>query len=281
MKCRKPFFKNGAGFGCGQCLPCRINRRRIWSHRILLEACVSASSSFLTLTYAPEFVPDAGSLVPRDLTLFLKRLRKHRQFRYFAVGEYGDHSQRPHYHAALFGIGVEDVEIVRKCWGLGFVMLGDLTLQSASYVAGYVTKKMTSKLDERLNGRYPEFARMSLRPGIGAYAMPDIASSVLSEPGQGEVARTGDVPSVLRHGNRLHPLGRYLRDQLRKVSDVVPHDTGVDVFKKSAELQAMYEDYKKSSPSKAFAVYKKEKEAQAILNMEGKFKIYNSGKGKL
>lgn len=280
MLCKKPFHMKGAAFGCGQCMPCRINRRRIWSHRILLEALVSPSASFLTLTYGPEFIPDGGSLVPRDLTLFLKRLRKHRRLRYFAVGEYGDFSERPHYHAALFGVGPEDVDVVRQCWGLGFVMLGELTLQSASYIAGYVTKKLTSKTDVRLNGRYPEFARMSLRPGIGALAMSDVASEILSERGQNEVARIGDVPAVLRHGSRLHPLGRYLRRRLREQSGVEANDTGADIFKKSAELQAMYENYKKSSPSKAFAVYQKEKEDQKVLNQEARFKIFNQ-RGKL
>ena len=64
MLCRKPFSKKGAQFGCGQCMACRINRRRIWTHRIMLEALVSPSASFLTLTYNKENLPDGGTLAP-------------------------------------------------------------------------------------------------------------------------------------------------------------------------------------------------------------------------
>lgn len=276
MLCKKPFHKRGAQFGCGQCLPCRINRRRLWSHRILLEALVSPSASFLTLTYKD--IPDGASLVPRDLQLFFKRLRKSGPLRYFAVGEYGDFSGRPHYHAALFGVGVTEDVRVREAWGLGHIMLGDLTFASASYVAGYVTKKMTAWDDVRLNGRHPEFARMSLRPGIGASAMSDVAAALFNQHGWDEITRTGDVPSVLRHGSRMFPLGRYLRRELRKhmnFEDLKGGDSGVDVFAKSAKLQALYEAYKLSKKAKPFAVVQEEKEGQKQLNLVKRHAIYS------
>lgn len=71
---------------------------------------------------------------------------------------------------------------------------------------------MTSKDDPRLAGRHPEFARMSLRPGIGADALHDVASALLEFNLEDRMA---DVPSALRHGGRLLPLGRYLRMKLR------------------------------------------------------------------
>ena len=82
-----------------------------------------------------------------------------------------------------------------------------------AYVAGYVTKKMTSIDDPRLEGRLPEFARMSLRPGIGLGMMDDLAS-VLMEHKLDE--RMIDVPTSLQHGNKKWPLGRYLRRKLRQ-----------------------------------------------------------------
>lgn len=269
MRCDKPFYKRGAQFGCGQCLPCRINRRRLWAHRILLEALVSSSASFVTLTYKD--TPDGGSLVPRDLQLWFKRLRKEAVFRYFAVGEYGDFSERPHYHAAMFGIGPGDADLVRRTWGLGHIMVGDLTYQSASYVAGYVTKKMTAVDDVRLNGRHPEFARMSLRPGIGAGAMSQIAVALQSEHGRSEIARTGDVPLVLRHGGKMHPLGRYLRSILRQQLSVVANDTGADTFKKSVEMLALREAYAGGS----FTLHMEEAEEQRRKNMVGRHKIFS------
>lgn len=226
MKCRDPFVTGGSAFGCGQCIPCRINKRREWTHRILLEAAQTKDNCFLTLTYDDEHLPEGGTLVPRDLRLFFWRLRKKMKFRYFGVGEYGDDSQRPHYHVALFGVQsclrgltsprrngtcCEVCDSMRLVWKNGNVYLGSLTEQSAAYIAGYVTKKMTAHDDIRLNGRYPEFARMSLRPGIGAGMMDDLAS-VLLDPIYSDLE---DVPSALEHGRTKWPLGRYLRQQLR------------------------------------------------------------------
>lgn len=196
----------------------------------MLEGLNHTDKNFTTLTYSDEEVPTDGSLNPRHTQLFLKRLRKRyapAKIRYFLVGEYGDETQRPHYHAALFGVPqcrygrsrysrsrdrcCAVCDSVRDAWGFGHVFLGDLSKESAQYIAGYVTKKMTAKDDERLQGRHPEYARMSLRPGIGQHAMHDLAD-VLLRYGVGT-----DVPNALRHGPAQLPLGRYLQQQLRKM----------------------------------------------------------------
>lgn len=83
-----------------------------------------------------------------------------------------------------------------------------------AYVAGYVTKKMTKKDDPRLEGRHPEFARMSLRPGIGYGMLFDVASTILEHNLEVQMV---DVPMVLQHGKIQYPLGRYLRRNLRKL----------------------------------------------------------------
>lgn len=226
MICIKPYFSGGAAFGCGQCMPCRFNKRRLWAHRISLEALCHGDNSFVTLTYADDAV---RSVVPRDLSLWLKRMRRNPlcpPLRFFAVGEYGDRSGRPHYHAALFGFpscqlqnsrvigecSCQACSVVRKTWGYGHVMVGTLTHQSASYLAGYVTKKMTSTSDVRLAGRHPEFARMSFRPGIGAAAMWDVASVIMQY-------KLATIPTALRQGSRILPLGRYLRAKLSEYAD--------------------------------------------------------------
>ena len=63
-------------YGCGQCMPCRINRRRLWTSRLVLESALHVSNLFVTLTYANDFGPINWSLTPRHITLWLKRLRK-------------------------------------------------------------------------------------------------------------------------------------------------------------------------------------------------------------
>lgn len=219
MKCTTPFVRAGVPFGCGQCMPCRINRARLWSHRIQLESFKHAESSFLTLTYAPDTYPANGSLDPRTCTQWLYRLRRAvrpLRFRYFLVGEYGTLSGRAHYHCAMFGLGMCFERAFISTWGLGFVHVGELNANTATYISGYVTKKLTCRQDPRLNGRHPEFSRMSLRPGIGAGAMADVANSLSDREGSALIARDGDVPAVLDHGRKRLPLGRYLRSKLRE-----------------------------------------------------------------
>lgn len=89
-------------------------------------------------------------------------------------------------------------------------MLGAISISSAAYIAGYVVKKWTNAEEPALNGRHPEFARMSLRPGIGADAMTDVALAMMRSRFDGP-----DIPTVLRHGPKMFPLGRYLRRKLR------------------------------------------------------------------
>lgn len=229
MKCRSPVIVGHLAFGCGQCLPCRVDRRRIWSHRIMLEASQWGDNAFITLTYDEDHLPADGSLRPRDLSLFLKRYRKSlhpRRVRFFAVGEYGERSLRPHYHIALFNspaclhgvtrAGRSDgccavCRSVRDLWGKGHVLVGRLEPASAAYVAGYVSKKWTAP-DEH-PGLYPQFTRMSLRPGIGAGMVSEIASTLMEHELDGVLE---DVPVSLRHGKQILPLGRYLRRRLRE-----------------------------------------------------------------
>lgn len=230
--CLNPYIQGSAAYDCGQCLPCRTKRRRLWSHRLMLEALDHPASAFVTLTYSAENLPEGGSLVPLDLQLFLKRFRETispQRVRFYAVGEYGDESDRPHYHIALYGYGpcrfgrsrysklysdcCDICDTIRDTWGLGHIYVGELEIKSAMYVAGYMLKKMTNSDDPRLNGRHPEFARMSLRPGIGAWAMDEVAHSLLTYKLDEKLV---DVPTSLRHGNKLMPLGRYLRRRLRE-----------------------------------------------------------------
>ena len=84
---------------CGKCIICQENRRSEWATRMELESRTAKTTSFLTLTYSPEFRPD--ELKVDHLQKFFKRLRKRISCRYFACGEYGDLHQAPHYHAIV------------------------------------------------------------------------------------------------------------------------------------------------------------------------------------
>lgn len=170
---------------CGQCLGCRLDRAREWSVRCLHESKLHEENCFLTLTYNDENVPERNSLDYRDFQLFMKRLRKHaNKVRFFMCGEYGETTARPHYHALLFGYNFPDrkpwgrtphghttyrSELLEKLWTKGNSIIGNVTRESAGYVARYCLKKITGDAaEDHYNGRTPEFAHMSLKPGIGA-----------------------------------------------------------------------------------------------------------------
>jgi len=231
VRCDYPIvMSKGRTFGCGRCFSCKIQKKKIWTHRIMLEAMQYSENAFVTLTYSDDRLPDGNSLCPDHMRDYVKRLRwkyaPHR-FRFYGVGEYGETTERPHYHLALFGLPQCERGITRvsrsgtpccsvcqlhiETWGFGQVYLGTLTDQSAAYVSGYVVKKMTSDDDPRLDGRHPEFARMSNRPGIGAGMMDDMASTLM----ENRLEDIEDVPNALRHGKRILPLGRYLTRRLR------------------------------------------------------------------
>lgn len=207
--------------GCGQCLPCRIQRRRLWAHRQIMESMCHGDSIFVTLTYSEETVPldshGAQCLSRVDFTNFLKRLRKRLgpgSFRYFGCGEYGGLTWRPHYHLNMFGLSVYHERDILEAWGKGHVYVFAFNSQTAQYVAEYTVKKMTHKDDWRLDGRPPEFAAMSLRPGIGKPFAQMIADSLFLKYGW-DITKEQDVPKNLNLNGKSVILGRYLRHILR------------------------------------------------------------------
>lgn len=168
---------------------CRVQRRNDWAARIVHEASLHDNSYFLTLTYRDDATPPHKSLRKRDMQLFLKRLRKaFGPFRYYYCGEYSEVDERPHYHAIVFGLSLRDLVFYKKglwtspalerLWGHGFVVIGLMTVQAASYVAGYVEKKLTGKLGlahynsvdvetGEIRSRTPPYSDMSRRGGVG------------------------------------------------------------------------------------------------------------------
>jgi len=170
---------------CGQCIGCRLERSRQWAMRCVHEAYGHDDNAFITLTYAPEHVPKDGSLIKSHFQKFMKRLRKAispKLVRFFHCGEYGEKNHRPHYHACLFGYDFPDKVLytirdecrlyrspmLENLWPMGFATVGDVTFESAAYVARYITKKITGDLAEQhYQGRLPEYTTMSRRPGIG------------------------------------------------------------------------------------------------------------------
>lgn len=212
---------------CGQCIACRLNYSRQWAARCTCETIYHSEQWFLTITYNNDSVPtlnletgeiDRGgywalnqnqagdftsveqslTLLPTDLQLFLKNLRRQQEYhykqygtiRFYACGEYGGKTLRPHYHMLAYGLHIPDLEYYKttnegneyytseylnRIWGKGFIIVGKLSWNSCAYVSRYVMKKQMGKDENGLTakdryfeaGLQPEFVRMSLKPGIG------------------------------------------------------------------------------------------------------------------
>lgn len=202
---------------CGQCIACRLNYGKFWSMRMMEELKHHDKACFATLTYDPEHLPEDNFLDKKHLQLFFKRLRKFLNpetyveketgllkvkngVRYFACGEYGDQFGRPHYHAIIYGVSPEEVDLVSKAWKQGQVKLGNVTPDSCAYVAKYMTKKLRGHaLAEQLaeNPDYQnEFVLMSRRPGIGGDPSPDMIRFMRDN---GFVYRKGKRSSLPRY----------------------------------------------------------------------------------
>lgn len=197
---RKLFFSASNGnvaspvdLPCGQCIGCRLERSRDWATRIMHEASLHDRSSFITLTYEDLHLPKCGTLVKKHVQDFLKRFRKIHSCRFFGCGEYGDRNGRPHYHLCIFGWDFPDRVFFKrengynlyispelsKYWTFGNNIVGNLTFESAAYVARYCLKKVTGPSAQAYYERVdpgtgeitaitPEYCHMSLKPGIGA-----------------------------------------------------------------------------------------------------------------
>lgn len=185
---------------CRKCVGCRLDKSREWANRIIMEQVYHQDAWFVTLTYSDDYLPKAYPVSPSGVILsvhstlvkkafqdFMKRLRfnSHQKLRYYAAGEYGTTTFRPHYHALIFGLHLDDLhpiqksvlgdqyytsDLLDKCWPFGYHILGKVTWQSAAYVARYTMKKATHGFTPayfKQAAVEPEFQTMSLKPAIG------------------------------------------------------------------------------------------------------------------
>lgn len=202
---------NNIDLPCGRCVGCRLERSRQWAVRMMHERQMHSDACFVTLTYNDNNLPKHGTLNHEDFQKFIKRLRQwaHRNkqppIRYYMCGEYGEQKNRPHYHAAIFGLAFRHDSYpwkkgeggfmtfrsptLEKLWTLGDSNIGELTFESAGYIARYIMKKITGDLAKthytvidpdtgEITSIQPEYCKMSLKPGIGATWLQKFQSDV-------------------------------------------------------------------------------------------------------
>ncbi|AXL15364.1 replication initiator protein [Microviridae sp.] len=198
MQCLSPISKldkkNGRlSIPCGKCLYCNAKRRGDWSFRLWQEYKRSKTAFFVTFTYSNENLVDyvnvkTGEIRPSlhkpDVQLFIKRLRKYQeeyikkelklktikqaraaapQIRYYACGEYGEITKRPHYHMILFNLDLNLKDKILDIWKLGHVHIGTCNAKTIAYTTKYINKE-TSNQESWVT---PQFSIMSKRPPIG------------------------------------------------------------------------------------------------------------------
>lgn len=208
---------------CGNCIGCRLERSKQWAIRCVHEASLHEKNCFITLTFDDSNLAKDGSLHVRDFQLFMKRFRKKfpgEKIRFFHCGEYGSKFSRPHHHACIFGFDFPDKElwsvrdgvklyrsfILDSLWGQGYCTVGDVTFESAAYVARYITKKVNGSKSYHhyatgidystgeLIMRKPEYITMSRRPGIAHDWLIKYSSDVYP-----------DDSVLIRHGVKVKP----------------------------------------------------------------------------
>lgn len=220
---------------CRHCIGCHLDYARDWANRLLIELKDMKCGIFLTLTYDNDHLPRTKDGVPtlskRDLQLFFKRLRKHfsdRKIRYYICGEYGPKTLRPHYHAIIFGLDLnelKDTRVVQKnevgdllyssptlaaIWSNGMIGIGEVNFKTCSYVGRYCLKKHYKQNKAELNGALPEFTLSSRNPGIGMLHYEDY---LLSE--------SDYVTVVASDGSRTFPLPKCFIKKGRKDEKLV------------------------------------------------------------
>jgi hypothetical protein len=153
---------------CGKCYDCYQRRISQWSFRLMQEEKKSSSAFFITLTYSDENLPktetNQATLDKRDLQLFMKSLRKknRNKIKYFVCGEYGDHTERPHYHMIIFNAAEKTIQ---PTWEKGQIHFGKVSNASVGYTLKYMQKQ--GKIPKHIkDDRKKEFQLMSKGLGL-------------------------------------------------------------------------------------------------------------------
>lgn len=234
MKCLKPYVIPGTTLmqRCSTCAGCRLKRSVDWAIRCTHEATLHKENSFITLTYADEYLPEDYSLDKKVFQKFMKRFRKRLKqngyyIKYFSCGEYGDTFGRPHYHFICFGYNprlhaeydisgtetdgrlLQKNDILSDSWPYGYVNVKEFNFQRAQYVAKYIMKKLGGEKAE-------EYERIGIEPEVGLMSR-NIGYGYL----QKYKGAFKDVETIYINGKEL-PIPRYYKRKLQEEHEANP-----------------------------------------------------------
>lgn len=196
---------------CGKCPECLHRRSEAWAFRLYQEMKISSSAKFITLTYDENNVPyivdkETGELTrtlnKSDFQKFMKKFRKlnFNKLKYYTCGEYGDQTDRPHYHSVLFNMDTRAEKKLQETWKKGQIKVDPVNMARIRYVTKYITKR--SYFKPSLN-KEPEFALMS--KGMGKSYLTERMINYYIKNQIGVITNKGGV---------LQPLPRYYKEQI-------------------------------------------------------------------
>nr|WAE43925.1 MAG: replication initiator protein [Microviridae sp.] len=193
---------------CGQCVGCRLERSRQWAIRCVHEASMYDHNCFITLTFDDKSLFSRSNPMSLDVSEFQRFMKRFRKWtmsksffdsygynvngiRFFHCGEYGDLYRRPHYHACIFNFDFRDrvlwkvkegVSLYRssdleRLWPYGHSSVGDVTFESAAYVARYIMKK--------INGKSSDLHYEFVDPSTGEWYLRKPEYTTMSRGGRG------------------------------------------------------------------------------------------------
>lgn len=203
---------------CGKCPKCLKRKASHWSFRLNQETKVSSSACFITLTYETPPLTETGyqTLKKEDFQNFMKRLRKqtHNKLKYYACGEYGGSTTRPHYHAIVFNLPqsyIEKPEKLEKTWTHGHIHITHSNQLTIGYVAGYVLKggyTPTEEINKETgeitpDSRQKEFSLMSKKMGLN-YLTPQML----------QYYKSRNIGAIVTDNGQILSMPRYFKDKI-------------------------------------------------------------------
>ena len=234
------------------------------------EGRTSAAAYFITLTYDESNVPGGWDLRHSDWQEFIKKTRnkfRENRIRYFMCGEYGELG-RPHFHAALYGLELEDMQhhplargknadkqfqskTLDDLWdNKGIVTVAELNMTTAAYMARYLLKSAVKSERQRdysielTDGttwvRRLPYARMSTHPGIGFDWFLKFAES--------DVYQSGDF---VRIEYKNYPAPRYYDRKLEEHNPALYADIKLAREKAGRQIKALHERSEQRRETKA------------------------------
>lgn len=246
---------------CGICLHCIKTWQSSWRARLLahwkyLPKDKKDRSVFVTFTLEEKYLKKAD----KDFAPFVKTFRDNfrkkfkRSIQFWAVREYGDNTERLHYHALLFDFPGNRFDL-SALWPYGHTNIKKIIPQRISYIVKYTTKNLSNVVF--FDKKYKPKCYCS--PGIGKAYVDDPLSEEHLRPFEGKYNLTTQGLGA------RYALPRYLRDKMLNyfdkaklradsilhINDLPPPPYRIGSLQYDSIVQfitSLYKDYNKLSP---------------------------------